>query len=95
LVISVGFELSWLEMIHPQPHDIHMGLIVTERWTIRIAGVAAGRMAGGMLVDIADPERGTKRRKVSERHGLLGGAAGMIELCGARGGIGCHRLRGP
>jgi 5-formyltetrahydrofolate cyclo-ligase len=29
-VIGVGFELSRLESIHPQPHDVAMDLIVTE-----------------------------------------------------------------
>jgi 5-formyltetrahydrofolate cyclo-ligase len=30
LAIGVGFELSLLDTIHPQPHDIAMDLIVTE-----------------------------------------------------------------
>jgi 5-formyltetrahydrofolate cyclo-ligase len=30
LAIGVGFELSLLETVHPQPHDIPMDLIVTE-----------------------------------------------------------------
>ena len=30
LAIGVGFELSLLDTIHPQPHDIPMDLIVTE-----------------------------------------------------------------
>jgi 5-formyltetrahydrofolate cyclo-ligase len=30
LVIGIGFELSRLETIYPQPHDIPMSVIVTE-----------------------------------------------------------------
>ncbi len=32
--IGVGFELSQVATIHPQPHDIAMDLIVTERGTV-------------------------------------------------------------
>ena len=35
--IGVGFELGRLETIYPQPHDIPMDLIVTERGVLRIA----------------------------------------------------------
>lgn len=31
LMVGVGFELSRLASIHPQPHDVPMDLIVTER----------------------------------------------------------------
>lgn len=32
--IGVGFELSQIATIHPQPHDVAMDLIVTERGTV-------------------------------------------------------------
>ena len=32
--IGVGFELSRITTIHPQPHDVAMDLIVTERRTV-------------------------------------------------------------
>jgi 5-formyltetrahydrofolate cyclo-ligase len=35
--IGVGFELSRLDTIHPQPHDMRMDVIVTERQTARIS----------------------------------------------------------
>ena len=41
LAIGIGYELLRLTTIHPQPHDVPMDLIVTERW-------AAVRMAGGV-----------------------------------------------
>jgi 5-formyltetrahydrofolate cyclo-ligase len=41
LAIGAGFDLSGLETIHPQPHDISMDLIVTERRTIRVAQARA------------------------------------------------------
>jgi 5-formyltetrahydrofolate cyclo-ligase len=58
LVVGVGFETSGMETIHPQPHDIPMDLIVTERRTIRIGDAAARRMGGSTMVDIAGPTRG-------------------------------------
>ncbi len=30
LLVGVGFELSWVRSIHPQPHDIPMDIVVTE-----------------------------------------------------------------
>jgi 5-formyltetrahydrofolate cyclo-ligase len=36
LVIGVGFELSCMETIHPQPHDIPMDVIITEQLTLRL-----------------------------------------------------------
>ena len=36
--IGVGFDDAQLETIHPQPHDIPMNLIVTERRVLRFAG---------------------------------------------------------
>jgi 5-formyltetrahydrofolate cyclo-ligase len=41
LTIGIGFEIARLETIHPQPHDVPMDLIVTERQAFR--GPAAGR----------------------------------------------------
>ena len=35
LTIGVGFEIGRLETIHPQPHDVPMDLIVTERQVFR------------------------------------------------------------
>ncbi len=35
--IGVGFELSRLDTIHPQPHDMRMDVIVTEHQTARIS----------------------------------------------------------
>lgn len=35
LAIGVGFEIGRLETIHPQPHDVPMDLIVTERQVFR------------------------------------------------------------
>jgi len=35
LAIGVGFEIRRLETIHPQPHDVPMALIVTERQVFR------------------------------------------------------------
>jgi 5-formyltetrahydrofolate cyclo-ligase len=58
LAIGVGFELSRLETIYPQPHDIPMDLIVTERRTIRIADAAAQRMRGRIVPDIVDTRTG-------------------------------------
>ncbi len=40
VTVGVGFEQSQLATIHPQPHDVPMDLIVTER------GVVVGRIAG-------------------------------------------------
>jgi 5-formyltetrahydrofolate cyclo-ligase len=40
LAIGVGFELSRMGTIHPQPHDIPMSLIVTEQQTIRFDDAA-------------------------------------------------------
>jgi 5-formyltetrahydrofolate cyclo-ligase len=37
LAFGVGFELARLDTIHPQPHDIPMSAIVTERRIVRIA----------------------------------------------------------
>ena len=34
LAIGVGFELSRLDTIHPQPHDVPMDFIVTEELVI-------------------------------------------------------------
>jgi 5-formyltetrahydrofolate cyclo-ligase len=43
LAIGIGYELLRLETIHPQPHDVPMDLIVTERQAVRAAGgVPAG-----------------------------------------------------
>ena len=36
LAIGIGFEISRLATIHPQPHDIPMDAIVTERGMLRI-----------------------------------------------------------
>jgi 5-formyltetrahydrofolate cyclo-ligase len=55
-VIGIGFEPSWLETIHPQPHEIPMDLIVTEQRTIRIADTAARRTGGSTMADSADPD---------------------------------------
>lgn len=38
LAIGLGYELSRLATIHPQPHDVPMDLIVTERRAVRIGG---------------------------------------------------------
>ena len=43
--IGVGFEISRMETIHPQPHDIPMSLIVTEQRVIRHRGRHAGSPA--------------------------------------------------
>jgi 5-formyltetrahydrofolate cyclo-ligase len=43
LAIGVGFELSRLDTIHPQPHDVPMDLVVTERHAARLAENADGR----------------------------------------------------
>jgi 5-formyltetrahydrofolate cyclo-ligase len=58
LVIGIGFEPSWLETIHPQPHDIPMDLIVTEQRTIRIADIAVRRTDGSTMAGSADPDGG-------------------------------------
>ncbi len=43
LAIGIGYELLRLETIHPQPHDVPMDLVVTERQAVRVAGgVSAG-----------------------------------------------------
>jgi 5-formyltetrahydrofolate cyclo-ligase len=43
LTIGIGYELLWLETIHPRPHDVPMDLIVTEQQAVRVAGgVPAG-----------------------------------------------------
>jgi len=38
LAIGIGYELLRLETIHPQPHDVPMDLVVTERQAVRVAG---------------------------------------------------------
>jgi 5-formyltetrahydrofolate cyclo-ligase len=53
LAIGVGFELAALETIHPQPHDIPMDLIVTERRTIHGADAAMRRSDRALASDIA------------------------------------------
>jgi 5-formyltetrahydrofolate cyclo-ligase len=50
LAIGVGFELSQMETIHPQPHDIPMGVIVTEQRVIRVAD-ALPKIAGPQCSD--------------------------------------------
>jgi 5-formyltetrahydrofolate cyclo-ligase len=35
--IGVGHELAWLETIHPQPHDVPMAVVVTERRVLEAA----------------------------------------------------------
>ena len=47
LKIAVGFELSRIATIHPQPHDVPMDFVVTE------AGIHAA--GSGTLVRIDDP----------------------------------------
>ena len=54
LAIGVGFEIGRLETIHPQPHDVPMDLIVTERQVFRgsaamtvTEGPDQGSRAGG------------------------------------------------
>jgi 5-formyltetrahydrofolate cyclo-ligase len=45
VAVGVGFEFSLLPTIHPQPHDCHMDVIITEsgiREIGAIAGVGAG-----------------------------------------------------
>ena len=43
LAIGLGYELLRLTTIHPQPHDVPMDLVVTERQAVRVAaGVPAG-----------------------------------------------------
>jgi hypothetical protein len=58
LVIGVGFEPSGMETIHPQPHNIPMDLIVTERRTIRVADAAARCIGGSTTTDSANAEDG-------------------------------------
>lgn len=55
LAIGVGFELSRLETIHPQPHDIPMDLIVTERRTNQIGNIMPKGTSGGSLSEPACP----------------------------------------
>lgn len=43
LTIGIGYEFGRLETIHPQPHDIPMDVVVTER------GVAQFRLAKGQF----------------------------------------------
>ena len=38
LTIGVGFEISRLSSIHPQPHDLPMDVIITERGAHEING---------------------------------------------------------
>ena len=45
LATGVGFEIGRLETIHPQPHDVPMDLIVTERRVFR--GSAARMVTEG------------------------------------------------
>jgi hypothetical protein len=42
VAVGAGFELSRMETIHPQLHDVPMGVIVTERRTIRLDAMAGG-----------------------------------------------------
>jgi 5-formyltetrahydrofolate cyclo-ligase len=42
LAVGIGFEMSCLPTIHPQPHDVPMDLIVTEHRAFRAGGAAAG-----------------------------------------------------
>jgi len=38
LLVGVGYALAALKTIHPQPHDVPLDLVVTERETVRPAG---------------------------------------------------------
>jgi 5,10-methenyltetrahydrofolate synthetase len=43
LCIGIAYDASQLETIHPQPHDIPMNAVVTERRVLRYGGqVASG-----------------------------------------------------
>ena len=44
--VGVGFELARMETIRPQPHDVPMDLLVTERTVTAGADAAARRMDG-------------------------------------------------
>jgi 5-formyltetrahydrofolate cyclo-ligase len=54
LVVGVGFELGRIETIHPQPHDIPMDLIVTERRMIPAGERGATGMHGRAVPNTAD-----------------------------------------
>lgn len=50
LAIGVGFDIGRLESIHPQPHDVPMDLVVTERQVFRTPALPVAehpRQAGG------------------------------------------------
>lgn len=55
LTIGIGFELSRLHTIHPQPHDIPMDAIVTERRILRPAGAMAAGSGGHAAPGTASP----------------------------------------
>jgi hypothetical protein len=42
VAVGAGFKLPRMETIHPQLHDVPMGVIVTERRTMRLDAVAGG-----------------------------------------------------
>jgi 5-formyltetrahydrofolate cyclo-ligase len=48
--IGVGFEVARLDSIYPQPHDVPLDFIVTERGMQRTR--AGGRLAGGEAKDL-------------------------------------------
>jgi 5-formyltetrahydrofolate cyclo-ligase len=65
LAIGVGFELSRLETIHPQSHDIPMDLIVTERRVNRTGNIMPqGTIGSSMSEPTYPPEHaeGASRR---------------------------------
>ena len=59
LAIGVGYELGRLETIHPQPHDIALDAIVTERgvhWPLAAGDGRAGVSSPVCYADEAAPE---------------------------------------
>ncbi len=53
LKIGVGFELSRLQTIHPQPHDVPMDFIVTEAGIHRVGADGLARVDGPRFDDVS------------------------------------------
>ena len=62
LAIGIGYELLRLATIHPQPHDVPMDLVVTERQAVRVAGGAPAGTDACTVPESPGPAREGDRR---------------------------------
>ncbi|MEO8136139.1 MAG: 5-formyltetrahydrofolate cyclo-ligase [Betaproteobacteria bacterium] len=79
LKIGVGFELSRMATIHPQPHDVPMDFIVTE------AGVHPVTERGLVRVDHVSTIAETAERIVRDRSDIASQTEGTRGATGAQG----------